>query len=148
MALKRPKHKVFYKYFCLSLNIGTFISVFKDNKSLRSHKTVEIKDFSLFFASLWKDPDLKNNYRSGSGFGSVIMEAQELTSYRTDLDPEHCLDQEQGWSEVLSMSMYFVFFADKMSVGGAHTGSISAPPPDVQSQLENLLFKVLKLSLC
>jgi hypothetical protein len=57
------------------------------------------------------------------------------------------LDQEQGWSEVLSMSMYFVFFADKMSVGGAHTGAISAPPPDVQSQLENLLFKVLKLSL-
>jgi hypothetical protein len=43
--------------------------------------------------------------------------------------------------------MYFVFFADKMSVGGAHTGAISAPPPDVQSQLENLLFKVLKLSL-
>jgi hypothetical protein len=43
--------------------------------------------------------------------------------------------------------MYFVFFADKMSVGGAHTVAISAPPPDVQSQLENLLFKVLRLSL-
>jgi hypothetical protein len=43
--------------------------------------------------------------------------------------------------------MYFVFFADKMSVGGAQTGAISAPPPDVQSQLENLLFKVHKLSL-
>jgi hypothetical protein len=43
--------------------------------------------------------------------------------------------------------VFCIFFADKMSVGGAHTGAISAPPPDVQSQLENLLFKVLKLSL-
>ena len=39
------------------------------------------------------------------------------------------------------------FFSDRMSVGGAqHTGgsssSSTAPPPDVQTQLENLLFKV------
>ncbi len=32
-------------YYLLSL--GTFTSVFKDNKSLRSHKTVEIKFFCL-----------------------------------------------------------------------------------------------------
>jgi hypothetical protein len=31
------------------ITLGTFKSVFKDNKLLRSYKTVEIKDFRKFF---------------------------------------------------------------------------------------------------
>ncbi len=38
--------------------LGTFTSVFRDNKSLRSYKTVEIKIFLNYFACGWKDPDL------------------------------------------------------------------------------------------
>ncbi len=99
---------------------------------MRSYETVEIKDFSLFLL-----------LDEGSGSLKIMTDPDSGGPKLTD--PEHCLDQEQGWSEVLYM--YFVFFADKMSVGGAHTGALSAPPPDVQSQLENLLFKVHKLSL-
>jgi hypothetical protein len=36
--------------FCLLLTVGTFTLVFKDNKSLRSHKTVEVKVFLNIFA--------------------------------------------------------------------------------------------------
>ncbi len=35
----------------------TFTSLFKDKKSLKSHKTVEIKVFRTIFAWWWKDPD-------------------------------------------------------------------------------------------
>jgi hypothetical protein len=52
-------------YFCLFLTVGTFTLVFKDNKSLRSHKTVEI----MFFFSLLK---------KGSGSVQII----------TDSDPD------------------------------------------------------------
>jgi hypothetical protein len=38
------------KFFCLLLTVGAFTSDVKDNKSLRSHKTVEIKVFLNFFA--------------------------------------------------------------------------------------------------
>jgi hypothetical protein len=41
------------------------VSVFKDNKPLRSHKTAEIKVFLIFLACWWKDPD--GSYDSGSG---------------------------------------------------------------------------------
>jgi hypothetical protein len=34
-----------------------FTSVFTDNKSLRSHKIAEIKDFQIFLIVEWKDPD-------------------------------------------------------------------------------------------
>ncbi len=37
--------------------VGTFTEVFKDSKSLKSHKRVEIKVLFLFFAYWWKDPD-------------------------------------------------------------------------------------------
>ncbi len=37
------KVKFFPKFFCLLLTVCTFASVFKDNKLLRSHKTVDIE---------------------------------------------------------------------------------------------------------
>jgi hypothetical protein len=41
---------------------GTFTSALKDNKSLRSHKTVDIKVFLIFFGSL----------KEGSGSVQII----------------------------------------------------------------------------
>ena len=38
------------KFFCILLFEGTFTSFFKDIKSKRSHKTVEIKVFLTIFA--------------------------------------------------------------------------------------------------
>jgi hypothetical protein len=40
------------KFFCIFPTVGEFSSVFKDNKSLRRHKTVEIKIFLNFFCLL------------------------------------------------------------------------------------------------
>jgi hypothetical protein len=45
--------------FSFLLSLGTFTSVFKDDKYLRSHKTLEIKVFLNFFACWWQDPDPK-----------------------------------------------------------------------------------------
>jgi hypothetical protein len=44
------KRLVFLKFSCISLFEGTFTSFFKDKKSKRSHKTVEIKVFVTIFA--------------------------------------------------------------------------------------------------
>jgi hypothetical protein len=45
------KKRIFFlKFFCIVLFEGTFTSFFKDKKSKRSHKTVEIKDFLTIFA--------------------------------------------------------------------------------------------------
>jgi hypothetical protein len=38
------------KIFCIFLSEGTFTPFFKDKKSTRSHKTVEIKVFLTIFA--------------------------------------------------------------------------------------------------
>jgi hypothetical protein len=40
----------FNKFFCILLFEGTLTSFFKDKKSKRSHKTVEIKVLLTFFA--------------------------------------------------------------------------------------------------
>ena len=51
-------NKKYRKCFCLLLTVGTFTSVFKDSKSLRCHKTKQLKlRFLNFFACWWKDPD-------------------------------------------------------------------------------------------
>jgi hypothetical protein len=42
--------------FCFVHIVGTFSSVFKDNKLLRSHNTVEINVFLNIFDCGWKDP--------------------------------------------------------------------------------------------
>jgi hypothetical protein len=49
--LKDASKKLIFlqKFFCLLLFEGTFTSFFKDKKSKRSHKTVGIKVFLLFF---------------------------------------------------------------------------------------------------
>jgi hypothetical protein len=45
------KKRIFFKkLFCIVLFEGTFTSFFKDKKSRRSHKTVEIKVFLTIFA--------------------------------------------------------------------------------------------------
>jgi hypothetical protein len=41
------------------LSVGTFKSVFKDNKSLRSHKIVVNKVFLLLFAVSWRPKNLR-----------------------------------------------------------------------------------------
>jgi hypothetical protein len=38
-----------YKFFRLFLTVDTFTSVFKENKLLRNHKTVEIMEFLNYF---------------------------------------------------------------------------------------------------
>ncbi len=49
---RKQKTNFLKKVFCLLLFEGTFTSFFKDNKSKRSHKTVEIKVFLTFFCSM------------------------------------------------------------------------------------------------
>jgi hypothetical protein len=44
------KNKFKKKFFCIVLFEGTFRSFFKEKKSKRSHKTVEIKVFLAIFA--------------------------------------------------------------------------------------------------
>jgi hypothetical protein len=44
------KKRIKKKFFCIVIFEGTFISFFKDKKSKRSHKTVEIKVFLTIFA--------------------------------------------------------------------------------------------------
>ncbi len=44
----QQKMSCFSKFFCLFLNVGKLTSVFKDNMSLRSHKTVEFMVYLNF----------------------------------------------------------------------------------------------------
>ncbi len=69
--------KKYRKCFCL-FTVGTFTSVFKDSKLLRSHKTVEIINklirFLIFFTCWWKDPQiLTNDYGSGRPKNFLIL---------------------------------------------------------------------------
>jgi hypothetical protein len=43
LTFNTPQKIIFKKFFSILLFEGTFISFFKDKKSKRSHKTVEIK---------------------------------------------------------------------------------------------------------
>jgi hypothetical protein len=45
VAVKMPTENIFF----LILTVGTFTSFFKDNLSLRSHKTAELNVFLHFF---------------------------------------------------------------------------------------------------
>ncbi len=82
----RHANKVF-QFFCLLFTIDTFSSVFKDNKLLGSHKTVEIKVFHLF-ACKCKDLDPELNPDRTNKYGGIqIPEVKKLTN----LDPEHCI---------------------------------------------------------
>ncbi len=70
LDFKMPtKTKFFQFFFYVSGTICTLTSVFKDNVSMRSHKTVEIMVYLNFLCLLIKgDPDRirTNNYGSGS----------------------------------------------------------------------------------
>jgi hypothetical protein len=52
IGLQDANKKQFFltKFFCILLFEGIFTSSFKDKKSKRSHKTVEIKVFLTIFA--------------------------------------------------------------------------------------------------
>ncbi len=52
LTFKMPTKNEFFllKFFCILLFEVTFTSFFKDKKSKRSHKTVEIKVFLTIFA--------------------------------------------------------------------------------------------------
>ncbi len=63
--------------FCLLLNLGEFITVIKDNKSLRSHDTVEIKVFLNFFAFLMPMEG------SGSGRPKILRIRNDDTLFLT-----------------------------------------------------------------
>ncbi len=57
------------KFFCVLLFKGTFTSFFKDKKSKRIHKTVEMKIFFTIFAWWWKDPDPEAGGQKTCGSG-------------------------------------------------------------------------------
>ncbi len=63
VALKIPTKKSFF----LLINYCRYTSVFIDNKSLRRHKTVEIKIFLNFLCVDGRIRIHTNNYGSGSG---------------------------------------------------------------------------------
>ncbi len=50
VTFKMPTKNYFLVFFGLLLFEDTFISFFNDKTSLRSHKTVEMKDFITLFA--------------------------------------------------------------------------------------------------
>ncbi len=71
-----PTKNIFFsKFLCLFLFEGTFILYFKDKKSQRSHKTVEIKVFLHF---LLVD-------------GMIRMQEAQKHTDPADTDPEHWL---------------------------------------------------------
>jgi hypothetical protein len=53
VSRRQQKKWFFSKMLCLLPTVGTFTSVFKDNKS----DIVKIMGFLNYFACLWKDPD-------------------------------------------------------------------------------------------
>ncbi len=91
VAFKKTKKKQFLFCFFASYLLGycrwlgTYIYI-SNHKSLRSHKTVEIKVFHNFLACWWKvpvpDPDPYKRIRIR------IRNAQKFTN-PTDPDPEH-----------------------------------------------------------
>jgi hypothetical protein len=48
--LQDANKKLFFKFSCILRFEGTFTSFFKDKKSKKIHKTVEIKVFLILFA--------------------------------------------------------------------------------------------------
>jgi hypothetical protein len=86
LTFKKPaKNEV----FCIVLFEGTFTSFFKDKKSQRSHKTVEIKVFSYYFCLMIEISGSGSiPLTNGSGSGSLRPKS-------TDPDPEHCIKPNQ-----------------------------------------------------
>jgi hypothetical protein len=73
VPFEMPTTKRFFtSFFCLILTEGTFTTVFKDNKSFRSHKTIEIKVLSVFCL-------LMEGSGSSTLVASLIVGRYELT---------------------------------------------------------------------
>ena len=77
--------KNFFLGFSAYCYVSLFTSVFKDIKSLQSHKRVEIR---FFFVCWWKDLEPYKKL--------PIREAQKLMD-STDLAPEHCKYQKYSF---------------------------------------------------
>ncbi len=80
LEASKSRQKINFKmFFCISLTLGTFPSVFKDKKSLRSHRTVKNKAFLNFFR--------RSRSGAGSRFGPVqkgsVPEMQKLSATDT-----------------------------------------------------------------
>jgi hypothetical protein len=75
------KNKFITSFFDNYDTVDIFPSVFKDNNSLRSHKSIEIKDFINFFCLFMEgsgsvqiitDPDLRDPKASGSSGSGAL----------------------------------------------------------------------------
>ncbi len=79
------KKRTFFWVFLLMATVSSFTSVFKDIKSLQSHKRVEIR---FFFVCWWKDLEPYKKL--------LIREAQKLMD-STDPAPENCKYQKYSF---------------------------------------------------
>ncbi len=85
--LQDTNKKLIYKkkFFCILLFKGTFTSFFKDKKSKRSHKTVEIKVFLTLFAKWSRRPKNMRMRHSGIMYIVHVIQSQQ---HLPDLDPD------------------------------------------------------------
>jgi hypothetical protein len=81
--LQDANKKKYKTKFCILFFECTFTSFFKDKKSKRSHKTVEIKVFFTIFY------DRRIRIRTSDQL-IRIQEAQKHVDPDSDLDPQHC----------------------------------------------------------
>ncbi len=77
-------------------------SVFNDKKSLRSHRTVEIKVFINFFACWWKDPDPGGHKTYGHWQEDSQLAFSELECRLTNHVRKKCIikkQQQESWNK-------------------------------------------------
>ncbi len=81
LGTDKKKHIFLLRVFCLFLTVGTFTitKVLKDNNSLKSHKTAEIRVSLNLFACRWKDTDTEGPKTYGSyAVGSGTLKKKHL----------------------------------------------------------------------
>ncbi len=80
---KRHQKIIFFWCFCLLLFEGKFTSFFKDKKSQRSHKTLEIKGFSYYFCLMIEGARSGSvPLTNGSGSGTLLLSMVECVNNR------------------------------------------------------------------
>ncbi len=79
------KNKFSPRFFCIIIIVSTFTSVLKDNKSLRSNKTVEIKVFCLLMKESGSVQTITDPTWEAQQLTVPIQESQKLMAP----DPEH-----------------------------------------------------------
>ncbi len=96
------KYNFFSTFIFLLLTLGTFTTVLIESKSLKRHKTVEIRVFFIFFACWWKDPapykhtDPGGPKSYGSGSGTLPLKTTNLGMFLHGL-----LDHDPGVEDLL-----------------------------------------------